>query len=140
MDFIRNLSPRISFLIFAAAAVTMALFWLVVPEYSISFGWASRWVNGWQLTRFLGQTDQYGLAFLLFGNFVLPGVALLLSWIKKKLDWFWTSIAFGFFFTTGIVFVCSDGMGLTAIWFMMFLLGGAWGAFSYLRRDLPAGL
>lgn len=140
MDFIRNMSPRLAFLVYAAAAVTMAFFWLVVPEFSISFGYSARWFNGWSLTRMLFALDQYGLALLMLGNFILPGVALLLSWTKKELDWLWTSIAFGYFFTTGVIFVCNSGMGLTAVWYMIFLLGAAWGAFAFMRRGLPASL
>ena len=140
MDFIRNLSPRLSFIIYGAAAITMALFWLVVPQYSISFGWASQWLNGWQVTKILAAIDKYFLLFLMLGNFVLPGVALLLSWKKKQLDWMWTSIAFGYFFTTGVIYVCQSGFGLTFFWYLMFFVGAAWGAFAFLRRGLPASM
>lgn len=137
MDFIRNLSPRLSFIIYAAAAATIALFWLVIPQYSIHFGWNSTWLNGWKAMVICGDLRHYFLAFLLLGNFVLPGVALALSWLKKELDWLWTSIAFGFFFTMGVVVSCYD-MSLTVVWFFLFLIGSAWAAFAFMRRGLPA--
>jgi len=140
MDFIKNLSPRLSFVIYGAAAVTMAFFWLIVPEYSINLGWSSAWFNGLRAIGLLCDFNRYVLAFMLFGNFILPGVALLLSWRKRQLDWLWTSIAFGYYFTTGVVFACNNGMGLTFVWYFMFMFGAAWGAFSFLRRGLPAHL
>lgn len=141
MDFVRNLSPRLSFIIYGAAAITMALFWLVIPEYSISFGWgSSRWLNGWQVVELLAHLNNLFVAFLMIGNFILPGLALLFTWKKKQLDWLWTSISFGYFFTTGIIFVCMHGCGLSFFWFFMFMIGAAWSAFAFLRRGLPASL
>lgn len=140
MDFLRNMNARVAFIIYAATAATLALFWLVIPEYSFEFWRHSKWFNGYQAIELLSGLNKGFLAFLLFGNFILPGVALLMSWLKKELDWLWSSIAFGYAFTSGVVVACCDGLGLTIFWYLMFLVGSAWCVFAFFRRGIPTHL
>ena len=134
MDFIKNIQPRIAFIIYAAAAFTMAFFWLVLPTFSVWYGS----FNGYQLMKLMFYTGYGFLAFLMLGNLVLPGIAFLMTFKSKKLDWLWASISFGYFFLTGIICACQDVVSLGLLWYMLFLLGSAWCAFSFLRRGLPA--
>ena len=140
MDYLRKISPRVSMIIYGAVTLTVIFFWLLLPDYSFSNSWIKGAFNGWHMIRYTMGGDMTVLGLLQFGNFVFPAIALILSLMQRKLNWLWTSIALGYFFTMGVVTACFQGIGLTGLWYLLFFSMSVISAFAVRRREQPAYL
>ncbi|MBD5366695.1 MAG: hypothetical protein HDR82_06755 [Bacteroides sp.] len=130
MNFLDKLPPRVTLLISTGAAITMALFWLLLPVYRVG----GVYLTGLDVTSYAFFTHRYFYLGLLLGNFVMPAVPFVLTLVRRRVDWLWTSITAGYFFTMGIVSLLASGYVPTLIWYLLFFTAIAWAAFTFMRR------
>lgn len=132
---VKGMSPWLAFVVYGGVAVTLFLLWLVLPQYSVRYVCMS----GWDGTFYLNWDSSF-VAFLFVQNALLPGIALLLTFLNKRCNILFALITSGYALTTGLVFMCVPDFGVTVLWFLIMGIYAAWSLFAIFRRGLPAYL
>lgn len=138
IDKVKRMSARLAFIIYGGTAVTLLLLWLLLPQYTWGHAWDG-WCNGLSVTYHLSYYNSI-IAFLFLSNAMLPGVALLMTFLNKTCNWLFPLITLGYAFTTGLVGMVSSHFGVSVLWFFVLGIYAIWCAFAYFRRGLPATL
>lgn len=135
MDFLNKLSSRALLYIYIGVAALVSLVWLVFPEYTFTFWGSANLYNGYAIIALLSRLNYGFLAFLTLGNFILPGVALVVTLVKRQVNWIWVAVTLGYYFTTGILMVCVSGFGISYLWYLMFFVIALWAVVAFMTRD-----